>query len=318
MALVLITVCIGMLLWRHSRTIHVLVAPDSFQDAEISFFALGDQGRGNHRQRKVADMMEAVCQQDRDVNFTLLLGDNFYGNGVRSVDDPKWLDQFELTYNAPCLRGMPFYAALGNHDYIGNPQAQVAYSQKRLGSARWRMPSSFYMQDFGSFNNRILIRLVVLDTNQPIPEQLELIQRAFKNPEDSIWKMAAGHHQIRSFSSKYGDSQQLIDNLLPVLRKYRVDMYLCGHSHNLQLITRAAEPLYVISGAGGARIRKIKNDTTGSLIYRAEQHGFVKIEATPDDLRIQFIKSLKEERQIYTVTRACLRGVNKAKCFNEG
>ena len=316
--LILIAFLSGLWLWHDSQTIHVVIAPDSSQGAQISFFALGDQGRGNHRQRKVSDMMETVCQQDRDVNFTLLLGDNFYWDGVHSIDDPKWLDQFELAYNTPCLRGMPFYAVLGNHDYKGNPQAQVVYSQKRLGSARWRMPSSFYVRDFGSFNNRALIRLVALDTNQPMAEQLELIQKAFKNPEDSIWKMAAGHHQIRSFSSKYGDNQKLIDSLLPLLQQYQVDMYFCGHSHNLQLITRAAEPLYVISGAGGARIRKIKNDTTGSLIYGAERHGFVKIDATPLDLSIKFIENLKEDPQTYTVTRECLRDMNNAKCLSQG
>ena len=58
-----------------------------YVDAErLVFFALGDQGSGRYRQHGVSWLMERECQSDRAVNFTLLLGDNFYPEGVNTVD----------------------------------------------------------------------------------------------------------------------------------------------------------------------------------------------------------------------------------------
>jgi len=60
--------------------------------------------------------------------FVLGLGDNFYDDGVDSVDDPKWksfwVDSY-LTYES--LR-VPWKAVLGNHDYDGNPDAQIDFT----------------------------------------------------------------------------------------------------------------------------------------------------------------------------------------------
>ena len=50
--------------------------------------------------------------------------DNFYNSGVTSVSDPQWLESWRTPYNHSSLQ-LPWYACLGNHDYIGNPQAQV-------------------------------------------------------------------------------------------------------------------------------------------------------------------------------------------------
>lgn len=50
--------------------------------------------------------------------------DNFYESGVTSVTDDQWLMSWRQPYNHSSLQ-LPWYACLGNHDYIDNPQAQV-------------------------------------------------------------------------------------------------------------------------------------------------------------------------------------------------
>jgi acid phosphatase len=70
----------------------------------------------------------------------LALGDNFYQSGVASVDDPLWKSVYEDVYTHPALN-VPWHVALGNHDYRGNPQAQVDYTARHT---RWSMPARYY------------------------------------------------------------------------------------------------------------------------------------------------------------------------------
>ncbi|MGH7602257.1 MAG: hypothetical protein ACREOI_38315, partial [bacterium] len=58
------------------------------------FTAFGDWGTGGSSQRHVAELMNKKAGRD-SLHFILLLGDNFYGSGVTSVDDPQWQTKFE-------------------------------------------------------------------------------------------------------------------------------------------------------------------------------------------------------------------------------
>lgn len=292
-----------------------IAVPRSQNSPSISFFALGDQGSGSYYQLRVSALMEKVCSKDRDINFTLLLGDNFLGRGVESTTDPKWSTRFEQMYNSPCLGGMPFYATLGNHDYLGNPMAQIEYSRQRRGSARWRMPHFFYSEDFGAAEGRALVRLVVLDSNQPIGSQQKVLESAFGNQNESIWKLVAAHLPIYSYDAKHGPTPHLKETLLPLLKKYKVDLYLSGHAHNLQLIAREAGPVYVVAGGGGSSLYKLLPDKTGALVYGQEQLGFVKIRATATWMNIRFVPKQTEYTRQFRVSRECMRSEHKHACL---
>lgn len=59
-----------------------------------------------------------------------------------------------------------WYPVLGNHDYGGNPDAQVAYSKI---SRRWRMPARYYTKTFQiDGGNEVLVAFI--DTNPLIPD----------------------------------------------------------------------------------------------------------------------------------------------------
>ena len=116
----------------------------------ISFFALGDTGKSTSRRRRVVRGMVDQASRTR-LDFVMLLGDNFYESGVRSVNDRLWQREFERPFGELELR-VPFYAALGNHDHKGSIQAQIDYSRlnprwridySRL-NPRWRMPHSYH------------------------------------------------------------------------------------------------------------------------------------------------------------------------------
>lgn len=49
------------------------------------------------------------------------------------------------------------------------------------------------------------------------------------------WKFVVGHHAIRSVGH-HGDTQELVQQLLPILEAYNVDLYMNGHDHCLEHI----------------------------------------------------------------------------------
>lgn len=69
------------------------------------------------------------------------LGDNFYYEGVKSVEDPRFFSTFEHVYTNPALKSATWYMIAGNHDHASNVSAQIAYTKV---SHRWHFPDFFY------------------------------------------------------------------------------------------------------------------------------------------------------------------------------
>jgi acid phosphatase len=120
-----------------------LLAPNAFAQASaLQFLVVGDWGQASERQRQVANAMASVAQSNA-TRFVISTGDNFYPSGVGSVNDPQFRRSFEDIYAAPALQ-TPWYVVVGNHDYEGSPNAEIAYSSR---SPRWRMPSRYWAEE---------------------------------------------------------------------------------------------------------------------------------------------------------------------------
>lgn len=279
----------------------------------VSLIAMGDQGRGDYRQRRVAAMLESACRTLPELEFIQTLGDNFYNNGVASVDDPLWSERFEDMYDTPCLMHLDFYAALGNHDYGLNPGAQVEYAQREYGSGRWKMPATSYVHRHGRSDGRDLVTIVVLDTNQPLEPQLELIRNAFADPDASIWRVVAAHHNVRTYSQEYAEDKRFLEGLLPTMRASDVHFYVSGHSHNLQLIEFTGEPLYVIAGGGGRAPRSVNMAEPDKQRLALRSLGFAAMTFGPDTVHIRYAATngnlfslMQHHSHEFTVSRHCM------------
>lgn len=239
-----------------------LAAPLS--EPTFSFLAIGDWGvEGGDAQRQVAAAMAQVAQAAKS-RFVLSAGDNFYPAGVRSVDDPHWKVSYEEVYAAPALQ-VPWYAALGNHDYRGVPSAQLAYAR---ASARWRMPARYYAVHEPTAVPGGL-DIFVLDTTPLVRELDEAMVRLSRGrvsfppagPQMSwletqlaqstaAWKIVVGHHPIYS-GGKHGGAPKLVAGLEPLLERHGVQAYVCGHDHLLQHI-QVGRTHHICSGAGAS------------------------------------------------------------------
>ena len=232
-------------------------------DSGLTFLAVGDWGRdGASHQRDVAGQMGLAAHR-AGCRFIVSTGDNFYENGVQSARDPQWESSFERIYTAPSLQ-LPWYAVLGNHDYRGVPQAQIDYA---IGSGRWRMPARYY-RVAGSELGLADADLFFLDTSplvhkyrdsvegaiamnvatQDVEAQLAWLDQELARSQ-APWKIVFGHHTIYSGGSAHGNTVELVAQVMPLLERHGVQVYINGHEHDLQHIrVRAVD--YICAGAG--------------------------------------------------------------------
>lgn len=252
----------------------------------LRWLVVGDWGTGGKAQYRVAQAMATVARR-APVHFILSTGDNVYPSGVRSADDPQWAAKFERVYADTALR-VPWYPVLGNHDYRGHPDAQVAYSQR---NPRWRMPARYYRVAYPLPGGDSVL-FVALDTQQLLsgPEtarrrQLRWLEQTLAGFSGS-WKFAWGHHPLRS-AGAYGENAALLRMLKPVFDRYGVAAYFCGHEHDLQLLKHPEDGFVcVVSGAGSG----VRSTSYGPhSLFAAAQLGFVYAALGKHVLRLWFI-----------------------------
>ena len=269
-------------------------------DHSINFLVLGDFGRnGHYQQRAVARWMD-IAMEKIDGDFIVTTGDNFYSNGVASVADPYWQSAYENIYVGPHLFEN-WYAILGNHDYRGNWQAQIDYSDI---SRRWQMPASYYAQTFQlDVNNELL--MLFIDTNPLNPDykheakyaatqtqdgarQLAWMQHKLSN-SDARWKIVVGHHPLYSSGKRYGKTEAIRRVLEPIFEQQQVDAYFAGHEHDLQHNQpKDAKVLHFVSGAGSEVRPVAQREFTRFAVSEA---GFAAVSVNASSLLVQFISA---------------------------
>jgi acid phosphatase len=225
----------------------------------LNFVAVGDWGRdGASHQRDVAAAMGAAAAAVGSA-FTVSTGDNFYEKGVQTATDAQWATSFEDVYTHPALAG-PWHVVLGNHDYRGVPQAELDYA---VTHPRWGMPARYYTQRPAPFvemffldtsplvhkyRNKVDSAIAHNVTSQDVGAQLAWLDAALAI-SDAAWKIVVGHHTIRSGGSEHGDTPELVELVLPILKRRGAQIYLNGHEHDLQHIARDGID-FICSGAG--------------------------------------------------------------------
>jgi len=209
------------------------------------------------------------------------VGDNVYWNGVDNVDDYRFKEVFEKVYNDKNL-DVPWYMIGGNHDHLGNMQAQIDYTQR---SQKWTFPNLFYKVQYAFGKQQTKVDILFLDTivlcgqtfdvegrslfswltatwlvpDKPERKYEKLAQEQWKWLEEELAKSKAdylfvvGHYPIYTTSER--PIKCLAKKLDPLLRKHKVNAYMSGHDHNLQHhyddgTKSGAKMHYIVSGAG--------------------------------------------------------------------
>ena len=278
----------------------------------LNFYLVNDLGRnGYYDQKSIAELMGRMAEAI-DIEFVVAAGDVHHFEGVRSVDDPLWMTNYELIYSHPDLM-LPWYPICGNHEYRGNTQAVIDYSNV---SARWQMPARYYtkvMEEDGA-----TLRLVMLDTSplldkyrkdtekypdaatQDMDAQLAWVDSVLTAARED-WVLVVGHHPIYADTDKSeSERTDLQRRLDTILRKHgNVDFYLCGHIHNFQHIRKEGSDIDYVVNTSGSLSREVK--PTDGTVFCSDATGFSLI--TVDKREIDLYMIDKDGNVIHTVKR---------------
>lgn len=278
----------------------------------VNFYLANDLGRnGYYDQKPIAELMGQMAETV-DIECVVAAGDVHHFEGVRSVNDPLWMTNYELIYSHPELM-IPWYPILGNHEYRGNSQAVLDYGKV---SARWDIEDRYYTKVIE--DDDVTVRLVMVDTapmidkyredtekypdacKQDLNKQLAWIDSILTNAKED-WVLVVGHHPIYAETSKSNseraDLQKRLDS---ILRKHNnVAMYLCGHIHNFQHIRVKGSNIDYVVNSSGSLSRDVK-PIEGTKFCSGEE-GFSLITADKKEIDLHMIN--KEGKVIYTVKR---------------
>ena len=280
-------------------------------NTDVRFIAVGDVGKGNQEQYQVAAAMKEKCIKD-ECDFILMLGDNIYNDGVSSVDDSQFQTKFELPYQDIQI---PFYVALGNHDYGGNGKGteygkagyQIDYTNV---SSKWKMPHHYYQ--FEQQN----VTFIALDTNGQMfgidKSQQEDVSSWIAN-STSQWKIVFGHHPYLS-NGPHGNAGEYEGRpYIPIangenVKQFaesvwcgKVDLYLAGHDHSRQWLADTCQGTgIVVSGAGSST-----TDLPGSnsVLFQENTLGFLYIHIQDNILNAEFIDVTGNVNFRHTITK---------------
>jgi len=280
---------------------------------DANFFLANDLGRNGYYDQKPIAALMGTMAETIGPECVIAAGDIHHFDGVQSINDPLWMTNFELIYSHPELM-INWLPVLGNHEYRGNTQAVMDYSNI---SRRWNMPARYYTKVYEE--NGTSVRLIMIDTtpliskyrqqndkypdacHQSDQEQLQWLDSLLSSVRED-WVLVVGHHPIYADTKKEKgerlDMQRTVDTLL---RKHaNVDMYLCGHIHSFQHLRSKGSQIDYIVNSSASLSRTVK--PVEGTVFCSPEPGFSVIAADKHELSLYMID--KKGNVLHTVKRS--------------
>lgn len=243
-----------------------------------------------------------------------LLGDNFYPSGVVDHNDSQWTQKFEQFFPSWSKKNV----VLGNHDYLGNVFTQISYTFYP-NNHNWSHPHFFY-DDIDEENDchHIYIDSCIFDPQITTmyskacnikteneqqyfgivfhyqEKQRKWLEKTLKE-SPCKWKIVYGHYPILS-NGPHQPAYEFISVVKPILEKYKVDVYACGHDHNCQLLFDNGVS-YIVSG--GSNYHE-KTKPIPKNFFTSEKEGFILLTVTPNTMTIEFSDSNQKKYELYS------------------
>ncbi|HEX6162495.1 MAG TPA: metallophosphoesterase [Vicinamibacterales bacterium] len=233
----------------------------------MSFAVIGDNGTGQEPQYQVGRQM-LKAHAATPFQFVVMVGDNLYGSQQRR----DFVDKFEIPYGPLLRMGIPFYAALGNHDQPDNRN----YPQFNMSGQRY----------YSLVKGRA--RFFFLDTNFLDPKQIEWFDNALRSATED-WKIAVFHHPIYSDGDRHGPDVSSRVLLEPLLVRHGVDVVLSGHEHIYERIKPQKGITYFIVGSSGQLRRGGMTPSAQTAAGFDQDHVFLVASIDGDQLSFQAI-----------------------------
>jgi tartrate-resistant acid phosphatase type 5 len=263
-----------------------LINSEKYTPRDINILSVGDWGSaalGGYHLRNAENTADAmkIYASEYKPKLVLNTGDNFYYCGIHNISDPQIsVDYVNLFGNL----SLPWYNALGNHDYGFNPDAQLELNQT---IPEWIMDNRYYHSRIilHSDNNinttSVVLNIIVLDTNpcindyrgddrakwdpcsiqyptcSPVPGEClfheNILAQDCKTQLD--WFNATlSNIPLNEWVFVIGHHKAdeiNTEDFQTLLNDDRVHLYLNGHNHNLEYYSIDGQAKYITTGAGG-------------------------------------------------------------------
>lgn len=242
--------------------------PDPSTSAKLRFLVLGDFGRADATQMRLAESMKAfVNSSDDGARFIITTGDNIYSHGTGSGErDDDWFDSFFQPYRY-VINQIPVYPSMGNHDSTEQGEAGQGADERRQVYENFYISGRFGVNDspmrldwkldsglFYRFRFGKDIMFVCLDTSNERRridgenfsgrlsenrKNLQFVEQCFtESLSDEVkWCIPFGHHPPYSRGNTHGDTRSL-RSLVDAVRGKGLRAFFCGHDHNYQYLTK--------------------------------------------------------------------------------
>jgi 3',5'-cyclic AMP phosphodiesterase CpdA len=197
-----------------------------------------------------------------------MCGDNMYG----SQQPADFITKFQRPYAALLAAGVPFHAALGNHDDPDNR----SYPPFNMGGQRYY---TFVKKN---------VRFIVLDSNEMDRPQLAWFEQTLRAALDD-WKIVVFHHPLYSDGGRHGSNVELRVILEPLLVKYGVDVVFSGHEHFYERIRPQKGITYFIEGSSGQLRKGDVRASAMTAAYFDQDQTFMLVEIAGDELSFQVL-----------------------------
>lgn len=268
--------------------------------ARLSVLALGDTGQEPgwlSRLSGQARVARALADADRraPAQALVLLGDNFYPDGLRDSDqDERIRENVVRPYchfvalgprgrerladacdeSRPGRHPIPILAVLGNHDYKLRQSPELQRKRVPMYVSNWDVPGELAeVSELGAG-----VSLVRVDTMRIVDgESIDPLVRALRRARGP-WRIVAAHHPMAD--TGHGLEAGLRERMDRAFARagVPVQLYLAGHEHNLQLLAlpAPAPALHVISGAGSES--RPPHEAGDERLFARDALGFARVD----------------------------------------
>lgn len=227
---------------------YFITAPIIGTEKKSRIWVTGDCGTGAPTQTIVKNkFLEYVGNQY--IDLWLILGDNAYNYGYDSEYQTRFFEPYQ---NDRIMKQTVLFPTPGNHDYGATGTAQSDHIMPYYSN--FSIPSNGEVggvpsghKEYYSYNYAN-IHFVSLDSYgtetannyrlyDAVSPQITWL-KADLAANTQKWTILYWHHPPYTMGSHNSDSENELkfirQNVVPILEQYKVDLVLCGHSHNYE------------------------------------------------------------------------------------
>jgi hypothetical protein len=291
----------------------------------LSLLAVGDTGDKPEftswldQHREVGRVM-AEEQRRRPAAALLLLGDNFYSEGLLEKEAPKRIRENVVTPFCAFMAAdaprwsevadacpvpvadrtpLPIYTVLGNHDHNTPESPRLQRELVRQYVSNWDMPAEVAtVRELGHGVSLVVVDSEALERGaDPAPLADALL--AAKGP----WRIVEAHHPVGSGDQGF---RKAISSAIQTTG-VPVQLLLAGHEHNLQIaVAPFPYPSLTAIAGSGSRVRKVRYDVEGRQ-WVLPRPGFARVDLDGDGpaqrLVVSMIETPKHRIDFWSPTR---------------